>query len=303
MTILALDMTAIGSDKLTSMAVLSRMAALSRPSGLAADKLLIRDNMKSAIRSPKLKIWRFVLQDPRALRRSETCFGKPVGPAPQRQNNGARASDGASLPWLSRKLRPEPCFGKPDGRQNNGARACDGAGLPRLSASKIPPLCIARKLVSGSPSGHPPTPKRRKQARGRLSQKLWPSPGKLFREARRASPQRQNNGACACDGAGLPWLSRKLRPSPGKLFREARRASSQRQNYESERERRAPSEAVAEASAVLGKPDEPDPSVKTTGTSFRAARRARPKPKPSTSLRVAKNDATRPGRVSANPKP
>ena len=136
----------------------------------------------------------------------------------------------------ARRARPQ--------RQNNGARACDGAGLPWLSASKIPPLCIARKL--------PAQKKRRKRARGRLSQKLWPSPGKLFREAR-ASPQRQNNGARACDGAGLPWLSRKLRPSPGKLFREARRASSQRQNYGSERERRAPSEAVAEASAVAQK--------------------------------------------------
>ena len=207
------------------------------------------------------------------------------GASPQRQNNGARACDGAGLPWLSASKTPPLCIarklvsGSPSGhppapkrrkrargrlsqklwpspgklfredrraspqRQNNGARACDGAGLPWLSASKTPPLCIARKLVSGSPSGHPPAPKRRKRARGRLSQKLWPSPGKLFREDRRASPQRQNNGARACDGAGLPWLSRKLRPSPGKLFREARRASSQRQNYGSERERRARSEA------------------------------------------------------------
>ena len=47
-----------------------------------------------------------------------------------------------------------------------------------------------------------------------------------------------------------------------------------------------PSEAVA-PEKFLGKPDGPDPSVKTTGTSFRAARRARPKPKPSMILRVA----------------
>ena len=261
--------------------------------------------------------------------------------SPQRRNNGARACDGAGLPWLSASKIPPLCIarklvsGSPSGqppapkrrkrrgrlsqklwpspgklfrearraspqRQNiatarvchgcrgsfgrrpescfehNGARACDGAGLSWLSASKIPPLCVARKLVSGSPSGHPPAPKRRKRARGRLSQKLWPSPGKLFREARGASPQRQNNGARACDGAGLPWLSRKLRPSPGKLFREARRASSQRH-----------------PERFLGKPDGPDPSVKTTGTSFRAARRARPKPKPSTILRVAKNGTRR----------
>ena len=138
------------------------------------------------------------------------------------------------------------------------------------------------ETCSGSPPGHLPAPKRRKRARGRLSQKLWPSPGKLFREARRASPQRQNNGARASDGAGLPWLSRKLRPSPGKLFREAQRARSQPQNYGSERERRAPFQAVAEASTVaekvfsgsptgptlaskrreraFGQPDGPDPS-------------------------------------------
>ena len=144
------------------------------------------------------------VQDPPALHRSETCFGKPVGrgrlsqklwpspgklfrearrASPQRQNNGAHACDGAGLPWLSRKLRPSPGKLFREARQaspqrrNNGARACDGAGLPWLSASKIPPLCIARKLVSGSPSGQPPAPKRRKRARGRLSQKLWPSPG------------------------------------------------------------------------------------------------------------------------------
>ena len=127
---------------------------------MAADKLLTRDNMKSAIRSPNSKIWPLVRF------------------------------------WLiKRPLRP--------------------------LAFQDPSAFIARKLVSGSPSGHPPAPKRRKRARGRLSQKLWPSPGKLFREARRASPQRQNNGARTSDGAGLPRLSRKLQPSPGKLFREA----------------------------------------------------------------------------------
>ena len=56
---------------------------------------------------------------------------------------------------------------------------------------------------------------------------LWPSPRKLFREARRASPQRHNDGARANDGAGLPWLSRKL-ASLGNLFREARPATPQR---------------------------------------------------------------------------
>ena len=203
--------------------------------------------------------------------------------SPQRQNNGARACDGAGLPWLSRKLRPEDCFGKPDGpapsaeiteRARATARVCHGCRRPRS-----PRFASLGNLFREARSGQPPAPKRRKRARGRLSQKLWPSPGKLFREARRASPQRQNNGARACDGAGLPWLSRKLRPSPGKLFREAQRASSQR-HYGSER---------AEASAVAQKVFLGSP----TGTSFRAARRARPKPKPSTILRIAKNGTRR----------
>ena len=196
-------------------------------------------------------------------------------------------------------------------RQNNGARASDGAGLPWLSASKISPLRVARKLVSGSPSGHPPAPKRRKRARGRLSQKLWPSRGKLFREARRASPQRQNNGARACDGAGLPWLSRKLRPedcfgkpdgpapsakiteraratarvchgcrrprssrfaSLGNLFREARRATPQRQNDGSEREGGCRRSFGRRAENCFGKPVGPAPSAKITERARATAR-------------------------------
>ena len=176
----------------------------------------------------------------------------------------------------------------------------------RPLAFQDPSAFIARKLVSGSPSGHPPAPKRRKRARG---QKLWPSPGKLFREARRASPQRQNNAARASDGAGLPWLSRKLQPSPGKLFREATgRASSQRQNYGSERKRRAPPRLSRK--------------LQSSPRKFsREARRARPQrqndgnelsgsPTGQTqaqtfdaSSRREKWRATRPGRVSANPKP
>ena len=189
------------------------------------------------------------------------------------------------------------------------------------AASKIPPLCVARKLVSNDgsgslhrsetcfrkPSGHSPALKRRKRARGTLSQMLWPSPGKLFREARRASPQRQNNKTRANDGAGLPRLSRKLRPSPRSCFGKP--------------DGPAPSAAIKErarttarvchgcrgsfgrrAESFLGKPDGPDPSVQTTGTSFRAARRARPKPEPSMILRVAKN-GTRRARAGFLPQP
>ena len=152
----------------------------------------------------------------------------------------------------------------------------------RPLAFQDPSAFIARKLVSGSPSGHPPAPKRRKRARGRLSQKLWPSPGKLFREARRASPQRQNNGARASDGAGLPWLSRKLQPSPGKLFREATGqlpAPKLRKRAQATR----PSQAVAEASIVAkkvfsGSPTGPTPASKRRERAFGQPDRPDPSP-------------------------
>ena len=138
----------------------------------------------------------------------------------------------------------------------------------RPLAVQLPPLCAARKLVSGSPSGQPPAPKRRKRARGRLSQKLWPSPGKLSREARRASPQRQNNGARVSDGAGLPWLSQA-----SAVARKVVSGSPTGQLPAPKLRKRAratrPSQAVAEASTVaekvflgraFGQPDGPDPS-------------------------------------------
>ena len=153
-----------------------------------------------------------------------------------------------------------------------------------------PPLCIARKLVSGSPSGQPPAPKRRKRARGRLSQKLWPSPGKLFREARRASPRVRRRGF-AMAVAEASAVARKVVSSsptgqlPASKLRERARATRPLRGCRGSFGRRPES--------FLGKPDGPDPSVKTTGTSFRAARRARPKPKPSTILRIAKNGTRR----------
>ena len=173
---------------------------------------------------------------------------------------------------------------------------------------KRPLRPLAVQDCFGKPVRLPPSAKRRKRARGRLSQKVWPSPGKLFREARRASPPRQNDRARASDGAGLPRLSRKLRPSPGKLFREAQRASSQRQNYGSERERRAPPR--------LSRKLQPSPRKFS-----REARQARPQRQNDgnelsgsltgqtqaqtfdDSSRHEKWHATRPGRVSANPKP
>ena len=206
------------------------------------------------------------------------------------------------------RLFPEARRASPQ-RRNNGARACDGAGLLWLSASKIPPLCIARKLVSGSPSGQPAAPKPRKRARGRLSQKLWPSPGKLFREARRASPQRQNNAtarvchgcrgsfgrrpescfekpdgpapsaeiteraratARVCHGCRRPRFPRFA--SLGNLFREARRANPQRQNDGSEREGGCRRSFGRRPENCFGKPDGPAPSAKITERARATAR-------------------------------
>ena len=148
---------------------------------LAADKLLIRDNMKSAIRSPNLEIWPLVRF------------------------------------WLiKRPLRP--------------------------LAVQDPSAFIAR---FGKPVRPPPAPKRRKRARGRLS-------GKLFREARRTSPQRQNDGSEREGGCRRSFGRRPENcfgkpdgPAPSARTTERvratarvchgcfgkQRASSQRQNY------------------------------------------------------------------------
>ena len=134
---------------------------------------------------------------------------------PQRQNDGSEREGGCRR---NSGRRPENCFGKPDGpqRQNNGAHASDGAGLPWAVAEAS---AVARKVVSGSPTGQLPAPKLRKRARATES--------------------------------------------------------------------------------FFGKPDGPAPSAKITeasasdGKFFRAARRARPKPKPSMILRVTKTGTRR----------
>ena len=182
--------------------------------------------------------------------------------SPQRQNNGACASDGAGLPWLSRKLRPEDCFRKPDGP----APSAEITGLPWLSASKIPPLCIARKLVSGSPSGEGgcrrsfgrrpencfgkpdgPAPSAKITERTRATARVCHGcrgsfgrrPESCFEKPDGPAPsaeitERARATARVCHGCRRPRSSRFA--SLGNLFREARRANPQRQNDGSERE-------------------------------------------------------------------
>ena len=165
------------------------------------------------------------VQDPPALHRSETCFGKPVGPPPSAKTTEASAreavAEALAVAW--KIVSGSPTGQPPWQRQNNGARACDGGFAMAVAEASA----VARKVVSRSPTGQLPASKLRERARA----------------------TRPLRGCCGSFG---------------------RRPES-----------------------FLGKPDGPDPSVKTTGTSFRAARRARPKPKPSTILRVAKNGTRR----------
>ena len=83
----------------------------------------------------------------------------------------------------------------------------------RSLAFQDPSAFIARKLVSGSL----PARKRRTRARGRLSQKLRPSPGNCFAKPDGPAPSARTTERTRATAR----LSRKLRPSPGTLFREA----------------------------------------------------------------------------------
>ena len=131
------------------------------------------------------------VQDPLALHRSETCFGKPVRPAPSAKMTEASAREAVAELW------PSP--GKPDGpapsakiteRARATARVCHGC---RGSFGRRPESCFGKpdgpapsaKITEASASDAPPP---------RLSRKLRPSPRKFSREARRARPQRQNDG-------------------------------------------------------------------------------------------------------------
>ena len=144
--------------------------------------------MKSAIR-PFVRFWLIkrplrplAVQDPSALRRSETCFGKPVRPPPSAKTteasareavaeslavNGARASDGAGLPWLSRKLRPSPgkLFREATG-QLPAPKLRKRARATRPSEAVADASTVAQKVFLGSPTGPTPASKRRKRAFG-----------------------------------------------------------------------------------------------------------------------------------------
>ena len=149
--------------------------------------------MKSAIRSPNLEIWPLVrfwplaVQDPSALHRSETCFGKPVQPPPQRQNDGSEREGGCRRSF---GRHPENCFGKPDGPAPSARITERARATARVWHGCRGSFGRRRKVVSGSPTGQLPAPKLRKRARAtRPSQKLQPSPTKFSREARRARPK------------------------------------------------------------------------------------------------------------------
>ena len=167
------------------------------------------------------------VQDPPALHRSETCFGKPVGPppsakttdphfasfgnlfrearraTPQRQNNGSEREEGCRRSF---SRRPENCFGKPDGPAPS-AKITERVRATAFATTVAEASAVARKVVSGSPTGQLPCSAKITAASAsdapppRLSRKLRPSPRKFSREARRARPQRQNDGSFrAADG-------------------------------------------------------------------------------------------------------
>ena len=211
------------------------------------------------------------VQDPPALRRSETCFGKPVGPppsaktteasarqavaeafwpsrgklfrearraSPQRQNNGARACDGAGLPWLSRKLRSENCFGKPD--------------RPAPSAKITERARATARVCHGCRRPRPPR---------------FASLGNLFREARRATPQRQNDGSEREGGCRRSFgrrpencFGKPVGPAPSAKITERARATARICHGCRGSFGRRPE-------SCFEKPDGPAPSVKITGAS------------------------------------
>ena len=206
--------------------------------------------MKSAIRSPKLEIWPFVRfwlikrpLRPLAWPSPFIGFGPHMPRRPPRSPRFASLGnlfrdDGAGLPWLSRKLRPEDCFGKPDGpapsakiteRARATARVCHGCRRPR------------------SPR--------------------FASLGNLFREARWGNFQRQNDGS-ECEGGCRRSFGRRPEncfgkpdgPAPSAKITERARATARVCHGCRGSFGRRP-ESCCE------KPDGPAPSVKITGAS------------------------------------
>ena len=143
------------------------------------------------------------------------------------------------VPRSLRFHRSETCFGKPV-RPPPSAKTTEASAREAVAEA----LAVARKIVSGSPTGQPPAPERR---------------GFAMAVAEASAVARK-------------IVSRSNGP--------------------------APSAKVTEASAS----DAPLPGCRGSfnrrresflGTSFRAAQRARPKPKPSMILRVTKNGTRR----------
>ena len=122
----------------------------------------------------------------------------------------------------------------------------------------------------GKPVRPPPSAKMTEASAREAVAELWPSPGNLFREARRASPQRENNGARAC------VRRRGFATAVAEASAVARKVvsgSPTGQLPAPKLERRAPSEAVAEALAVaqkvfLGSPTGPTPASKRRERAF-----------------------------------
>ena len=261
---------------------------------------------------------------PRSLRFASlgNLFREARRASPQRQNNGACASDGAGLPWLSRKLRPEDCFGKPDGpapsaeiteRARATARVCHGCQRPRSPrfASLGNLFREARRANSQRQNVVAPLPPAR-HPRGQVLLQRLDAPvhhGNDGSEREGSFGHRPENCFGKSDGPAPSAKITERARATARVCHGCRGSFGRRPKSCFEKpDGPAPSVKITGASVSDAPPprlsrklrpsprklpDGPDPSVKTTGTSFRAARRARPKPKPSTILRIAKNGTRR----------
>ena len=139
----------------------------------------------------------------------------------------------------------------------------------RPLAFQDPSAFIARKLVSGSPSGHPQRKNNGSEREGGCRRSFGRRPENCFGKPDRPAPsakitERARATARVCHGCRGSFSRR-----PESCF-EKQRASSQRQNYGSERERRAPPRLsrklqpsprkFSREERAFGQPDRPDPS-------------------------------------------
>ena len=140
--------------------------------------------MKSAIRSPNLKIWplvRFWLikRPSRPLASLGNLFREARPATPQRQNDGSEREGGCRR---SSGRRPENCFGKPDGpapsvrTTKRTARVCHGC---RGSFGRRAETCFEKQRASSQRQNYGSERERRAPPRLQNGHCGWPASIKL----------------------------------------------------------------------------------------------------------------------------